>query len=123
MDPNRRADTRFCSVGCRVAAHRADAKVKEFNEAMREEARQEIQAGSTCPVPPSTVQMSDAEFADWDEDTARANLRIWREAGMSEDEIEHDFAKHFTPPIVAAYYRIRHAPTQIPTHEDASAAP
>jgi hypothetical protein len=53
------------------------------------------------------AQMSDAELAEQDERFVRANLENWREAGMSEAEIEDQFST-FTPPIKAAYYRMTH---------------
>jgi hypothetical protein len=46
--------------------------------------------------------MTDAEFAKRDEAIVKANLENWREAGMSEAEMETEFAV-LTPPVLAAY--------------------
>jgi integrase len=89
----------------------SQAEVEAFNDWMRQGAREEIEDGSSCRVPRTTVKTTDEEFAEWDEAAARANLDSWREAGDSEAEIERRF-QNFTPPIRAAYYRITDAETE-----------
>jgi integrase len=86
------------------------AEVEAFNDWMRDGAKEEIEDGSTCPVPRHTVGMTDEDFAKWDEETVRVNLDTWREEGCSEAKIEK-MMQNFTPPIRAAYYRVIDAET------------
>jgi integrase len=101
-----------------VALAEVDALYGEKPDEWRDAARREIAEGSTCPALANAAQMSDAELDAYDESIARANLSAWREARMSEAEIEREFGI-FAPNVQDAYRRITDAETDAHPSENA----